>query len=104
MKLAQNHDVSHFLVFLENVDGNSYNQLMRDLCAIYADSLTGSITYLASAVARSTTFASKYYPLFWAKYSENKNFFHQHRGEITAFVATELSVSALNEFQIGNVY
>jgi hypothetical protein len=93
-----------YLLFLENHDGKTFNQLMRDLCQIYALSQEGHFDYLPSSVSRATTFAGSHFPLYWAKFASDRNFFFVNKLEIIAFTSTELATSALKEFQLGNLY
>lgn len=108
MNLKDSHDVRHYLLFLENeTEGkgkNLYSLLMRDLCKIYAQSIEESFDYLPSAVARTSTFVSSYYSIFWAKYAHKKDELVRCRTEITSFIATQIAMSALDEFKLGNVY
>lgn len=104
MKLRHMQDIQHLLLFVENHDGRTFNQLLKDLCVIYAESQEGNFDYMPSAVSRATTFIHLWYPLFWAKYSEDKHFVFEKKNEIISFVAVELAQSALNEFKLGNVY
>lgn len=104
MKLRNMRDVQHLLLFVENHDGRTFNQLLKDLCKIYAESQESEFNYMPSAVACATTFIHLWYPLFWAKYSENKHFVFEKKNEIISFVAAELASSALDEFRLGNVY
>jgi hypothetical protein len=93
-----------FLLFLENCNGVSFNSMMRDLCQIYVLSQEGHFDYLPSAVSRASAFACSYFSFYWAKFAEGKDYFLASKTEIVAFVATELAVSALNEFKLGNIY
>lgn len=104
MKIRNMNDVRHLLLFVENHDGRTFNQLLRDLCEIYAESQESGFDYMPSAVSRVTTFIHLWYPLFWAKYSEDKHFVFEKKNEIISFVAVELAQSALNEFKLGNLY
>ena len=83
--------------------------MMRDLCQIYVLSQEGHFDYLPSAVSRASAFACSYFSFYWAKFAEGKDYFlsdqlFASKTEIIAFVATELAVSALNEFKLGNIY
>ena len=98
MKIRNMNDVRHLLLFVENHDGRTFNQLLRDLCE------DSGFDYMPSAVSRVTTFIHLWYPLFWAKYSEDKHFVFEKKNEIISFVAVELAQSALNEFKLGNLY
>lgn len=93
-----------FLLFLENHDGKTFNQLMRDLCQIYVLSQEGHFDYLPSAISRATTFTSSHFSLYWAKFADSRDYFFTNKAEIIAYVSTELATSALKEFEIGNVY
>jgi len=93
-----------FLLFLENHDGKTFNQLMRDLCQIYVLSQEGHLNYLPSAVSRATTFTQSHFSVYWAKFADSRDYFFANKPEIIAFVATELAVSALKEFKLGNIY
>jgi hypothetical protein len=105
MSTAKLRDESgKFLLFLENHDGNSFNAMMRDLCKIYALSQEGHFDFLPSAVSRATTFTDSHFSVYWAKFAESRDYFFANKPEIVAFVATELAISALKEFEIGNLY
>lgn len=104
MKIKDNHDVNHFILFLENHDGSSFNSLMQDLCKIYADSQESAFDYLPSAVSRAAVFVNSWYLYYWKKYAEDKDFFPKNIVAVTCFVATELAISAQSEFKLGNVY
>jgi hypothetical protein len=105
MSTAKLRDESgKFLLFLENHDGNSFNAMMRDLCKIYALSKEGHFDFLPSAVSRATTFTDSHFSVYWAKFADDREFFFDRKTEIVAFVATELAISALNEFRLGNIY
>ncbi len=93
-----------YLLFLENHDGKTFNELMRDLCQIYALSEEGSFDYLPSSISRAATFTSLHFPLYWAKFASDRDFFFANKLEIIAFVSAELAISALKEFQLGNLY
>jgi hypothetical protein len=93
-----------FLLFLENHDGASFNSMMRDLCQIYVLSQEGHFDYLPSAVSRASTFAHSHFSLYWAKFADDREFFFDRKTEVVAFAATELAISALNEFKLGNIY
>jgi hypothetical protein len=105
MSTAKLRDESgKFLLFLENHDGNSFNIMMRDLCEIYALSKEGHFDFLPSAVSRAATFTESHFSVYWAKFAESRDYFFVNKTQIIAFVATELVVSALNEFKLGNIY
>ena len=105
MSTAKLRDESgKFLLFLENHDCNSFNAMMRDLCEIYALSKEGHFDFLPSAVSRATTFTCWHFPTYWSKFTNDRDFFFDRKSEIIAFVATELALSALKEFEIGNLY
>lgn len=104
MNLQESHDVDHFLLFLQNNDGKTFNQLMRTLCKIYAESKEQDFDYLPSASAIAAAFVNFWYATFWAKYAEDKQLFNELKVEIISFVSAALALSALSEFELGNVY
>jgi hypothetical protein len=97
------HDVQHFILFLENYDGKSVNELMKDLCSIYKKSVEDGFDFIALASARAASFVNFFYPVFWAKYAENKQEFFESKIEIVSFVATSIANSAFAEFELGNL-
>lgn len=91
-------------LFLGNHHGPSYNEMMRDLCKIYLSGIENGFDYLPSAIARATTFANLHFSFYWAKFAEDKDFFHQKRNELVACAATNIALDARAEFEIGNLY
>lgn len=93
-----------YLLFLENYDGQSFNELMRELCLYYSEAQEQQLSFMPNAVARAVNFCSTHYAFYWAKYAKDKNSFARDKAEICAYVATELVLYAKREFEIGNVY
>lgn len=93
-----------YLLFLENHDGQSFNELMRDLCLCYVKSKEQQFSFMPNAIARAISFCNMHYSYYWARYAKKKDSFVRDRAEISAYVATELVLYAKREFEIGNVY
>lgn len=100
---TESHDIRHFILFLENNDGNAYNSLMRDLSSIYT-SVHNNRQFLAAGIFRASTFVQSQHLCFCRHYAKDWNFFYSFRKEIVAYVAVELVSSAMAEFKLGNLY
>ena len=93
------------MLFLENHDGESWNQLMKDLCVLYAKSFESEdFTYMPHATACASRLCMKFYSHFWAKFAQRKQDFVENKTEICCYVASCIALSAQQEFQLGNVF
>ncbi len=100
---TESHDIRHFILFLENNDGNEHNSLMRDLSSIYT-SVYNDREFFAVGIFRALAFVQSQHLLFCNHYAKNWNFFYNFRNEIAAYVAAEFVNSAMAEFKLGNLY
>lgn len=102
VQATESHDIRHFILFLENNDGNAYNLLMRDLSSIYS-SVHNDAEFLAAGAFRASLFVRENFSHFHAKYAKDKRSFYVWRNEIIAYVATALVNSEIVEFKLGNL-
>jgi hypothetical protein len=100
---TESHDIRHFIIFLENNDGNAYNLLMRDLSSIYT-SVHNDREFFAAGIFRAFSFVQDQHLYFCHNYAKDRNFFYSRRREVVAYVAAEFVNSAMAEFKLGNFY
>jgi hypothetical protein len=102
MQTLFKQEVRNFTLFLENHDGISCNALMKSLSWIYQN--VEQSDYYDAALFETSQFVSKFFAIFWSKYSTQKDLFSAHKNEIISIVAFRFAKSALDEFKIGNLY
>jgi hypothetical protein len=102
MNSAFLQEINHFTIFLENHDGESYNSMMKSLSWIFSNYERDK--FYEHAIFETSNLASRYYGVFWSKYSNMRDLFSQHKCEIVSVVAFRLAESALKEFEVGNTY
>lgn len=90
-------------MFLENHDGQSWNKLGSNLCAIYAKSKEiQDFSYWPNAISFAASYASTNFIAFT---NGNRRFVPVLiKIPLIAYVATEIATDFFNEFEIGNVY
>lgn len=110
-QIAQNmldFEIDHFMLFLENHDGESYNALQKSFTHIFKN-LTGigvvrEKDFFSLALPEAVKFVSKHYGFFWSRYCNQRVKFTEHKQEITCVVAYRLAHGSLEEMRLGNFH
>lgn len=106
--IVNSHDVNHFVIFLENHDGATYNSLMTELSRLYCEMAPRDTVmeckFVSMAVAMSSTFVNYWFDTFRKSYPTDRIFFCRNKAEIISYVASEIALAAFREFKIGNLY
>jgi hypothetical protein len=106
--IVNSHDVNHFILFLENHDGITYNSLMHGLSSLYSEIMPQNTAqeckFISQAVAMSSTFVNYWFDTFMKTYPTDRIFFCRNKAEIISYAASEMALAAFQEFQIGNLY
>jgi hypothetical protein len=96
------HDKEHFRLFIENKNGDNWNQFVRGLCSLYfaCDTEDHKIN---SGLFYAVEFVEKYYSEFLVNFAACKRRFLREKEEVILMVAADLVNQEYTEFEIGNV-
>lgn len=101
--MLDQHLAEKFVLFLENNDGPNWNQLVTELCSIYAKTQEDkAILYLPNATAETTVYATRFFQKF-AK-SEQKRFLNRTKTALIGYAAGQIAIDSFVEFKAGHVY
>jgi len=94
-------ELRHFVIFLENCDGNEWNRLRRDLSILYKER-TCDADYLSKATFRATEFVQVWKSRYWASYANDKVGFYHYQTSFIAAAAVQIAYGEMEEFKLGN--
>lgn len=94
-------ELRHFVIFLENCDGNEWNRLRRDLSILYKER-TCDADYLSKATFRTTQFVQTWMGRYWASYANDKVGFYRYQASFVAAAAAQIAYGEIEEFKLGN--
>lgn len=104
MRLLSSRLTEEFVLFLENCDGPSWNQLGSDLCEIYARSREdSSFSYLANAASIASLYATQHFHEF-QRVAYGRYISPSVKISLTAYASAQIAADFFGEFEIGNVY
>lgn len=95
------HELTCFLLFLENHDGNGWNQLRSDLSSIFLNRKTDT-EYLVKATFRTASYVERWRAHYWAKYAVNRTAFYRLQHNFVAAAAAAIAYNEMQEFKLGN--
>jgi hypothetical protein len=96
------HDKEHFRLFIENKNGDNWNQFVRGLCSLYF-ACDNENHKLNSGLFYAVEFVEKYYSEFLVNLATCKRRFLKSKKEVILETAADLVNQEYTEFEIGNV-
>lgn len=94
-------ELRHFVIFLENCDGNEWNRLRRDLSILYKER-TCDADYFSKATFRTAGFVAAWKSSYWATYANDKVGFYHYQTCFIAAAAAQIAYGETEEFKLGN--
>jgi hypothetical protein len=93
-----------FVLYLENVDGPSWNSLMRELSSIHQANF--GYCYFGLGMEPCLQFVDKWFGQYWYSFcpQELKYDFRLYQNTVILFAAAEILAGAEKEFKIGNYF
>lgn len=104
MKQIVIDEAQKFVLYLENCDGNSWNQLMQQLSSFYQSK--NGLFFFGFGIELCVNFAEKYFGQYWYSFcsQEAKYDFRLAQQSVILFAAAEILADTNAEFNLGNFY
>lgn len=104
MKQIVIDEAQKFVLYLENVDGFDWNNLMRQLSALYQ--ARQGLMFFGLGMDYCLNYVEKYFNAYWGSFCAQhvKYDFRMSRKSVVLFAAAEILAGASEEFKLGNFF